>query len=340
MSTTEARRVVLSPPQKAAALIVAIGTKEASRLLAFLDEAEVEQLAAEIANLRQLPGEVLQEILTEFHAEAVAHTAVLRGGIDFAKDLLSEWQGPKGDEIVERIMSQQLATPFSFLMDVEPSELVQYLQGEHPQTVAVALSHLPAARAATVLSGLDPGLRGEVAVRIASMDRISPEFVRRMEESLRLRLGSVSSPTELTHRGGVKELANILNNAERTTERAILSSLESHSTELADEVRSLMFLFEDIVGLRDRDIQEVLRTVDPASLALAVKGVSEDVRETVLRNLSDRARQTLLEETESLGAVRVREVEEAQGKIVSAIRKLDEEGKIMMRRDSEGGLVE
>jgi flagellar motor switch protein FliG len=340
MSAIETRRPTLTPPQKAAALIIAIGTKEASRLLAYLDENEVEQLAAEIASLRQLPGEVLQEIVNEFHAEAVAHTAVLRGGIEFAKDLLSEWEGPRSDEIVERLMSQQLATPFSFLMDVEPQELVQYLQGEHPQTVAVALSYLPAGRAATVLSGLDPGLRGEVAVRIASMDRISPEFVRRMEESLQARLGSVSSPTELTHRGGVKELANILNSAERTTERAILSSLESHSADLADEVRSLMFLFEDIVSLRDRDVQEVLRTVEPSALALAVKGVSEEVRDVVLRNLSDRARQTLLEETEALGAVRVREVEEAQAKIVSAIRKLDEEGKIIMRRDSEGGLVE
>lgn len=341
MSPAEPKTAIqLSPSQKAAALVVAIGAKEASRLLSYLDEAEIELLAAEIANLPQLPGSVLEEVLADLHAEAVARGAVLKGGVEFARELLIEWKGSRGEEIVERIVSASMAIPFRFLVDVDPQELVQFLQGEHPQTVAVVLSYLPATKAAAVLAGLDPSLRGEVAVRIATMDRIAPEVIRRVEESLKLRLGSLSSATEVLHRGGVKELANILNNSDRATERAILSSLESHAPELADEVRSLMFLFEDIVGLRDRDIQEVLRNVEPTTLALALKGVPGEVRDAVFRNLSERARQTLLEEMEALGAVRIREVEEAQSKIVALIRKLDEEGKIIMRRESEGGIVE
>jgi flagellar motor switch protein FliG len=334
------RRGDLTPPQKAAALVLAIGTQQASRLLEYLDEREVEALAAEIANLRVLPTEVLQDVLEELRGEGAAREAVLHGGVEYAKELLAHWKGDRAEEIVERIVSASMATPFNFLMDVEPAELVQYLQGEHPQIIAVVLSYLPSAHAAAVLSGLEPGLRGEVAIRIASMDRVPTELIRRAEESLRKHLGSTGSQTEVSQRGGVKELANILNSADRTTERAILSSLESYSTELADQVRSLMFLFEDIVQLRDRDIQEILRSVEPQVLALAMKGVSEEVREVVLRNLSERARETLLEEIETLGAVRVRDVEEAQAKVVAVIRQLDEEGKIVMRRDGEGGLVE
>lgn len=334
------RRGNLTPPQKAAALVVAIGTREASKLLEYLDEEEIEVLAAEIANLRHLPSEVLHEVLEELQGEAAAREAVLRGGVEYAKELLSTWKGGRAEEIVERIVSASLATPFSFLLEVEPAELVQYLQGEHPQTIAVVLAHLPPTHAATVLSGLEPALRSDVAVRIARMERVPTELIRRAEESLRAQLGRTGTQTELTQRGGVKELANILNSADRATERAILSGLESYSPELADQVRSLMFLFEDIVQLRDRDIQEILRSVEPQVLALAMKGVSEEVREVVLRNLSERARQTLLEEVETLGAVRVRDVEEAQSKIVAVIRRLDEEGKIVMRHDGEGALVE
>lgn len=334
------RRGDLTPPQKAAALVVAIGPREAAKLLEYLDESEIEALAIEVAKLQALPGEILEEVLEELRGEAVAREAILRGGIDYAKELLTSWKGDRATEIVERIERASLDAPFSFLMNVEPAELVQYLHGEHPQLIAVVLSYLPPAHAAAILSRLDPSLRGDVAIRIASMDRVPTELVRRAEESLRKRLISTGSQTEVTQRGGVKELATILNSADRSTERAILSSLETHSAELADRVRSLMFLFEDIVQLRDRDIQEVLRTVEPQVLALAMKGVGEEVREVVLRNLSERARETLLEEMETLGAVRVRDVEEAQAKVVAVIRRLDEEGKIVMRGDAEGGLVE
>jgi flagellar motor switch protein FliG len=340
MSTEiEPTRIRLSQPQKAAALVMAVGTKEASALLGFLTESEVEQLAAEIASLRQLPGEVLEDVIEELHEEAVARSAVLTGGIDYARDLLSAWKGTRGEEILQKIVHQSQESPFSFLADVEPQELVQYLQGEHPQTLALVLSHLPAGQSASVLSLIDPALQSEVAIRIAHMDRISPEVVRRVEESLRSRMGFFNT-SAMSQRGGVRELAGILNSTDRTTERAILSGLENHDEELAEEVRSLMFLFEDIIGLNDRDIQEVLRTIDPKSLALALKGVGDDVRDAVMRNVSERARETLQEEIEVLGAVRIKEVEEAQTKIVASIRKLDEEGKIIMRRDAEGGLVE
>lgn len=330
----------LSPAQKAAALMVAIGAKEASRVLSFLDEEEVELLAGEIVRLRHLPSSVLDEVIREFKEENGVLDAVVKGGVEYARELLNEWKGSKAQDIVDRVIGASLAQPFRFLIDVEPQQIVQYLQSEHPQTAALVLSYLHPTQAARVLSGLEPVLRAEVAMRIASMDRVSPEVVRQVEESLRNRMGAVSSPTEVSQKGGVKELAAILNSGDRTTERAILASFETYDPKLAEEVRALMFVFEDIVSLRDRDIQEALRNVDMGTLALALKGVNEQVRDAVLRNLSERARETLVEEMETLGAVRIREVEEAQSKVVAVIRRLDEEGKIVMRRDTEGGLVE
>jgi flagellar motor switch protein FliG len=329
----------LSSPQKAAAIMVAIGPERASKILAHMNEAEVELIANEIASLRSMPIEMLDTVVEELHEDAMAHRYMIEGGVDYARDLLTQWKGTRGDEIIERLEFASQTQPFDFLHDVEPEQLVQFISGEHPQTVAVVLSYVPSSYSARVLSGLDPDLRAEVSLRIALMDKISPEVIRRVEDSIKLRIGSVGT-AELTHRGGIKELANILNSVDRTIERAVLQTLADHDSEMAENVRSLMFLFEDIVTIDDRDIQELLRTIEPRTLALAVKGVRQDVKDKVLKNLSDRARETLLEEIDVLGPAKLKDVEAAQSEVVSQIRKLDEEGKITMRRDAEGGFVE
>jgi flagellar motor switch protein FliG len=329
----------LTSPQKAAAVVLAIGAERAAEILTYLSESEVEQLATEVASLRALPVEELEAVVAELHEEAMGQHYMMEGGIEYARDMLVKWKGSRGEEILDRLVHAGQNTPFDFVAEVEPEQLVQFVQGEHPQTVALLLSYLPSSYSSRVLAGLPPDVRGEVAIRIASMDKISPEVIRRVEASIRARIGSVGA-AELTHRGGIKELASILNMSDRTTERAIIATLSEHDAEMAEDVRSLMFLFEDIVTLMDRDIQEVLRTLEPRTLALAMKGVRGEVREAVLRNMSDRARELLTDEIAVLGAVRLREVETAQSEVVASIRKLDEEGKITMRRDADGGLVE
>jgi flagellar motor switch protein FliG len=330
----------LKPRQKAATLMLAIGSKNAASVLRYLTEDEVEGLAMEIAKLGSVPREVQNEVLLEFYETATAQRYVLEGGIDYARQILEQWKGSRGDEILDRLLQTVQVTPFNFLAQIEPDHLLQFLQDEHPQTVTLILSHLPYAYSAKVLAGLSESKQGEVAMRLATLDRIAPEVVRRVEDNLKLRLGSVTHSELTAQRDGVKDLAEMLNQVDRTTERAILATLAEQDPELADRVRALMFVFEDVATLHDRDIQEILRNVDTKGLALAMKGVREDVRQAIFRNLSERAALSLQEEIEMLGAVKMRDVEEAQTKIVAVIRGLDEGGKIVVRRSAEGGMVE
>jgi flagellar motor switch protein FliG len=330
----------LVPRQKAATLMIAIGPKNAASVLKFLTEDEVELLATEIARMGAVPRETQNSVLEEFYEEALIHRYVLEGGVEYAREILEQWQGSRGEEILERLMQSIQITPFSFLSQIEPDQLLQFLQDEHPQTVSLVLSHLPHSYSARVLAGLGEDKQGEVAMRLATMDRISPDVIRRVEDTLKLRLGSVTHAELTAQRDGVKDLAEMLNQVDRTTERAILTTLADTDPELAEKVRALMFVFEDVSTLADRDIQEMLRGVETKTLALAMKGVREDVRQAIFRNLSERASMSLKEEIEILGAVKMKDVEEAQSKIVNVIRNLDEMGKIVLRRSAEGGMVE
>lgn len=327
--------------QKAATLVVAMGPETASRVMSFLTEAETEQLALEVATLGQVRGEDVTQIMREFYDEALAHQYLLSGGIDYARDLLRRSHGATdGDAILERLLATVAVTPFAFLRSRDPSQLVQHLQEEHPQTVALIVAHLPPASAAKVMGGLEDEVSHEVALRIATMDAASPEVIAQVEEALHSRLGGLQSRDENQKRGGVRDLASILNNTDRTTERSILAGLESRDPELAEQVRSLMFVFEDIVSLDDRAVQEILREVDSQSLALAMKGVRDDVRDKILNNVSQRAAEALREELEVLGAVRVRDVEAAQSEIVRHIRMLEEEGRIIIKRGEDADVIE
>ncbi len=331
----------LSRSQKAAAVVIAVGPEAAAGVLGHLSEVEVEALALEVATLGEVGPEVLAGILEEFRTEAVAHSSLVSGGEAHARAMLREWRGDEGDEIVDRLLATVRTTPFAFLRSRQPAELVQHVRDEHPQTVALILAHLPAKFSAAVLAGLDADRQAEVARRVATMEAATPEVVARVEAALQARLGGHQRGQRASEAsGGVKELADMLNNSDRGTERAILGTLEVSDPQLADEVRRLMFVFEDITTLDDRAVQQVLRHVEGRTLALALKGVRQEVRDVIVRNLSERARETLAEDVELLGPVRVKDVEAAQSDIVRQIRRLEDDGTIVIDRGGEGGFVE
>jgi flagellar motor switch protein FliG len=256
--------------------------------------------------------------------------------MEFARELLEASLGEgKAAEILDRLSSSMPDMPFGFLSHADPRQVLSFVQNEHPQTIALVLAHAPAVLASQILSGLSPELQSDVAHRIAVMDRTSPEIIRQVEASLERKLSSVLSPTELSTVGGIEPLVEIINRADRVTERLILEGLEGRDPELAEEIRRRMFMFEDVVNLDDRAVQLVLRQVEMADLATALKGVAEPVRDKVTRNLSERAREDLAEEIEVLGAVRLRMVEEAQAKIVQVIRTLEDSGQVEIQRGTE-----
>jgi flagellar motor switch protein FliG len=329
----------LTRSQKAAAVLLSVGSDAASKVLRHLNEAEVEQVALEVATLGDVGPETMKGVLEEFRTEAVAHAHLVSGGEHHARALLRQVHGSKGDEIIDRLLATVQTAPFYFLRLHDPVEVVQHLRDEHPQTLALILAHLPSKFAAQILAGLEPDVQADVARRVATLERTSPEVVTRVEAALEDRLGVYAHGSRDT-RGGVKELAALLNQSDRGTERAILGELEATDPELAEEVRSLMFVFEDIVTLDDRSVQELLRQVDMRQLAHALKGVRADVKEVVERNLSQRARETLAEEIDVLGPVRVADVEQAQTEIVRHIRRLEEEGTIVINRGNDGEFVE
>ncbi len=330
----------LTRAQKAAVVLLTVGTENAAQVLRHLSETEVEQVTFEIATMRKLAPEDLAAVLNEFRAEAEAQRHLVTGGEHLARELLRRVHGAEADKIVDRLLASVQTAPFHFLRLYEPGEVVQHLRDEHPQTIALVLAHLPTRFAAQLLAGFEAALQADIARRVAILDRTSPEVIAQVEVALQQRLGTVERRGTTIGRGGIKELATILNQSDRTTERAILGELETTDPELAEEVRALMFVFEDIVTLDDRAVQEVLRHVDVKRLAMALKGVPQAVNEIITRNMSERARENLLEEIELLGAVRIREVEEAQTEIVRQIRLLDEQGTIVIARAGEGEFVE
>jgi len=329
----------LRPEQKAAALVVAVGTDLASTVLQYLTEEEVEAIAVEVAKMGRLHPETLQALIDEVYEETGVERLGAAGGIDYAKELLTAWESHRGQEIIERLLADLSVTPFNFLRGIDPDALVHVLEEEHPQTVALILAYQTPGHAAEVLRRLEPDMQAEVAYRMGTMGKTSPEVIRRVEDALRERLGSVSS-AEVTVRGGVEDLAAVLNNTDRTTERAILQRLARQDSELAEQVRALMFVFEDIATLDDRAIQEVLKHVDTKDLSYAMKGIKNDVRDAILRNMSQRASETLLEEIELLGAVRRSDVEAAQSRVVAVVRRLEEAGDIIIARSGEAELIE
>lgn len=326
--------------RKAAVLLIQLGKERAAQVMAHLSDAEVEAISAEIARLDAVTADETTQVLSEFHDLATAHAHVTQGGFGFAQQLLEQSLGPeRAKEIMERLHAAAVQMPFQFLHRADPAQLRSFIADEHPQVIALVLAHMAADKASLLLSGLPAHQQAVVAHRIAVMDRTSPEIVRTVEAILERKLSSMLQPAEVSRVGGVDPLVNIINRSDRPTERQIVEGLEGLDPSLADEVKSRMFMFEDIVGLDDRSVQQVLRQVDTADLALALKGVSDAVRTKITGNLSERAAENLLDEVEMLGAVRLAQVEEAQQGVIRTIRQLEEQGQIMVRRGSDDEFV-
>jgi flagellar motor switch protein FliG len=329
----------LRPEEKAAALVVAVGSSAASGMLDLLSEQEVEALATEVAKIGRLRPETIDQVFQEVYDAAQSDEVFAAGGVDYARDMLTQWSSAQGPEMIERMMSDLESVPFGFVRQIEPEQLGETLGGEHPQTVAVILAHQPAAYAATVLKAFEEDFQAEVAVRVGKMGRISTAVIKSIEGVLKGRLGPVSTD-EGTLRGGVKELANVLNNSDKDTERAVMERLRDMDQELADEVRALMFVFDDLTTLDDRSIQRVLQDVNAQELAMALKGASDELNDVIMRNMSQRAKEALLEEIDLLGPARRTDVEIARTKVIAAVRLLEEMGEIILSRGEENELIE
>jgi len=326
--------------RKAAVFLAQMSKEEAGLLLSKLTAREVEALTREIMKLGSVEPTDVDGVLTEFHELMAAQRFVGRGGVDFAREILAAGLGEdKAEGILARLNVVYTEVPFASLRNVDVRQLVTFLKDEHPQVIALVLAHLSAAQSAEVLSAFAPDQQAEVAHRIATMDRTSPEMVRLVEEELGRRMGSLLAHQDMSTVGGVETLVEIINRSPRPTERSILEWLDSSDPELAEQVRAQMFVFEDITTIDDRSMQLVLREVEANDLATALKGVRPDVRDKVVRNLSERAAENLAEEIELLGPVRARTVEEAQGKIVAVIRTLEEQGVVTISRGGDDEFV-
>jgi flagellar motor switch protein FliG len=326
----------MSNSQKVAALLIAMGPRVASEVMKNIpDEGEVEHLALEIASMNKISPELLTQILEEFYALFQASGYLASGGVSYARTVLEEAYGPsQADKILERLVATLQTNPFDFFNNADPAQLATSFQHENPQLVALVLAYLKADRAAAILGGLPPEMQTEVATRIAEMDRTNPEVLREVERILESKFSSVVT-ADFSMAGGVESLAEILNRTDRTTEKAILDSLEMKDPEVAEQVRELMFVFEDIIQLDDRSIQRVLREVETKDLAMSLKGANEEVKEKILRNMSERASAMLQDDMEYMGPVRAKDVQEKQTYIVGVIRALEASGEIQVSRGTE-----
>jgi flagellar motor switch protein FliG len=337
---TAAPAITSAGARKAAILLIQLGKERASSVMGHFNETEVELVSAEIARLEAISATESETVMSEFRDLLTARAHIAQGGLSFAQQLLEQSLGAdRASEIIERLNAAAIQMPFQFLHRADPSQLRSFIADEHPQVIALVLAHMTADKASLLLSGLPPDQQAEVAHRIAVMDRTSPEIIRNVEATLERKLSSVLQPAEMSRVGGVDPLVNIINRSDRSTERQIVEGLESLDAALAEEVRSRMFMFEDIVQLDDKSVQQVLRQVDGSALALALKGVGEQVRNKITSNMSERAAENLLEEAELLGAVRLAQVEEAQQSVIRTIRQLEEQGQIMVRRGSDDEFV-
>ncbi|KRF37917.1 flagellar motor switch protein FliG [Nocardioides sp. Soil805] len=327
--------------RKAAIVLVRLGKDRAAQVLAHMSEDEVEAVSSEIAQLVSVQPDETRDVMGEFSDLLAARQHLLQGGMDLARDLLQRSLGEdRAEEALQRLNARAIQLPFQFLHRADPAQLRSFICDEHPQVIALVLVHLSAEKASLVLSGLSSELQAEVAHRIAVMDRANPDTVRVVESVLERRLSSVLQPSDSSRVGGLGPLVSIINRADRSTERQIVDGLESLDAGLAEEVRSRMFMFEDIVGLGDRDVQQVLRQVESSELALALKGVSQEVRDKITGNLSERAAENVLEEVELLGPVRLTQVEEAQQSVIRTIRALEERGDIVVRRGGDDEFID
>jgi len=322
----------LTGKQKAAVMLIMLGPDMSAQLLKHLKEEEIEKLTLEVANQRKLTQDQKDMVLAEYYQMMLARDFIASGGLEYAQEILEKALGAeRAATIIGRLTSSLQIRPFDFARKTDPGQLLNFIQNEHPQTIALIMAYLHPEQAATILSSLPPERQVDVAKRIATMDRTSPDVIRDVERILERKLSSLVTQ-DFTAAGGVDSIVEVLNRVDRTTERTIIENLEVQDPELAEEIKKRMFVFEDIVALDDRSLQLVLREIDSKDLALALKAASNEVAEKVFKNMSKRASEILREEIQYMGPVRIRDVEEAQQKIVNVIRRLEESGDIIVSR--------
>ena len=325
--------------QKAAILLIALGPEKAATIFKHLKEEEIEELTLEIANTRSVTPQTKEDVMMEFYQICLAQQYIAEGGIGYAKELLEKALGPEAAQnVILKLTASLQVRPFEFVRKTDPSQLLNFIQDEHPQTIAMILSYLAPGQSALVLGALPPEKQADVAKRIALMDRTSPDVIKEVERVLERKLASLVNQ-DYTIVGGVDSIVSILGNVDRGTEKHIMESLEIEEPELADEIRKKMFVFEDILLLDDRAIQRVLREVDNADLELALKSTTEEVQNVIFKNLSKRLAAMIKEDMDFMGPVRMKDVEEAQQKIVGIIRRLEDSAEIVISRGGGDDIV-
>ncbi|MCR4930727.1 MAG: flagellar motor switch protein FliG [Lachnospiraceae bacterium] len=322
----------ISGIQKAAILLISLGPEKSANVFKHLKEEEIEELTLEIANTRSVSPQVKEQIINEFYEVCLAQQYIAEGGIGYAKELLEKALGnDKANDVLNKLTSSIQVKPFEFVRKTDASQLLSFIQDEHPQTIALILSYLGPTQCSAIISALSPELQADVAKRIATMDRTSPDVIKEVEKILESKLANLVNQ-DYTIIGGVDHVVEILNNVDRGTEKHIMETLEIEDPELADEIRKKMFVFEDILLLDDRAIQRVLRDVDNNDLSISLKGSNEEVQNAIFNNMSKRLATMIKEDMEFMGPVRMKDVEEAQQKIVNTIRKLEDSGEIVISR--------
>ncbi|MCR2042775.1 flagellar motor switch protein FliG [Anaerosalibacter massiliensis] len=329
----------LTGKEKAAILLITLGPQKSADIFKHLNEEEIEELTLQIANMRMVSPEEKQKIIENFYQLCLAQEYISEGGISYAKDVLERALGDdKAEDIISRLTSSLQVRPFEFARKADAGQLLNYIQNEHPQTIALILSYLSSSQAAQILASLPEEKQAEVARRVAIMDRTSPEVVKEIEQVLESKFSNIVSQ-DFTDAGGVQTVVDILNSVDRGTEKHIMEEIDIKDAELSDEIRKRMFVFEDIVGLDNRSIQRVIREVDNSQWAIALKGASEEVKESIFTNMSKRLVEMIKEDIEFMGPVRLKDIEEAQQTIVNVIRKLEEEGEIITPRGGDEIIV-
>jgi len=320
----------MSPVQRAAALLVALGKDISSEILKNMNDSEIERLTVEIANLRDVPAELERSVLEEAAQIFMARQYISQGGIDYAREVLEKALGrARAKDILSRLEGSLRTTGFNLLKNIDPRQLINFIQNEHPQTIALVLTQLPPQQAAAVLSELSPELQAEVALRVATMEKISPEVVNEIESVLESQFETTET-NDLSTSGGTKTIAEILNLVDVSAEKSILQTLEGENPDLAAEIKNLMFVFEDLILLDDRAIQRVLKEIETKELAIALKAASEEVKNKIFSNVSERVATMIKEEMEFMGPMRLSDVEASQQRIVETIRRLEDEGQIVV----------
>lgn len=326
----------LTPAQKVAALLIALGPSAASEVLKNVPSEEMlDQITVAISTLDKVPPEILNGIITEFYQYFTAQSYIVSGGMQYARDLLKKAYGnEKASGIMNRLVALCTTNPFQFFNDADPAQLASSLQAENPQLIALILAYLTPSNSASVLNALPPDIQGEVAIKIAEMGSLNPEILSEVEKIVESKFSSVVAQ-DFSKAGGVHALANILNRTDRATEKNVLDLLEIRNSEVAEGVREYMFVFEDIIKLDDKSLQRVLKELDFRDIALALKGTKEELKQKIFSNLSERAQFMLAEDIEYMGPVRAKDVQTVQGKIVATIRQLESDGEIVISRGGE-----